>query len=78
MHTIVAVRSDARVSADCLKNDGMRIEFTAGRGRGRRDYLVLYATRRVASDLDVALGEALTRKPPTATKKGGGRCRSKE
>ncbi len=73
VHTIVAVRTDARVSAECLKNDSMRIEFVAGRGRGRRDHLTLFATRRVASEIHVALSDALTKKPPAAPKKGGRR-----
>ncbi|HUU31483.1 MAG TPA: hypothetical protein VMY69_05220 [Phycisphaerae bacterium] len=73
MHTIVAVRTDARVSAECLKDNAMRIEFVAGRGRGRMDLLGLYVSRRVASEIHVALSDALTRKPPTAAKKGGKR-----
>lgn len=73
MHAIIAVRSDARVFADPLKDPGsMRLEFVAGRGRGRRDFIVLFVTRRVASEIHVALSDALTRKSPTATKKGGG------
>ena len=72
MHTIIAVRSDARVSADPLKDPhSMRLEFVAGRGRGRRDFIVLYLTRRVASEVHVALSDALTRKSPAWPKKGG-------
>jgi len=49
----------------------MRLEFVAGRGRGRRDFIVLYLTRRVASEVHVALSDALTRKSPAWPKKGG-------
>jgi len=73
VHTIVAVRSDAKVSAGPLKGGGMRLEFVAGRGLGRRDFIVLFVTRRVASEVHVALGDALTRSPPTATKKRSGK-----